>query len=89
MHQYNVWALFGSITIDITGPLLESKSRNRYLLIAMDYFYKWPEVCTIPSQEASTVVDALLTNFFYPKRVLNMKVKGKYPRVILWPRREE
>ena len=35
-----------------------------YLVIAMDYFTKWPEVCAIRNQEASTVADALVTNFF-------------------------
>jgi hypothetical protein len=30
----------------------------------MDYFTKWPEVYPIPDQEASTVADALMTNFF-------------------------
>jgi hypothetical protein len=29
----------------------------------MDYFVKWPEVYAIPNQEASTVVEALVTNF--------------------------
>jgi hypothetical protein len=30
----------------------------------MDYFTKWPEVYTIPNQEASTVAEALVANFF-------------------------
>jgi hypothetical protein len=30
----------------------------------MDYFTKWPEVCPIPNQEASTVADALVTDSF-------------------------
>jgi hypothetical protein len=32
----------------------------------MDYFTKWPEDCAIPNQEASTVAEALVTNFFCP-----------------------
>jgi hypothetical protein len=31
----------------------------------MDYFTKWPEAYAISDQEASTVADALVTNFFY------------------------
>jgi hypothetical protein len=31
----------------------------------VDYFTEWPEACVILDQEASTVADALLTNFFY------------------------
>ena len=30
------------------------------VLVAMDYFTKWPEVCAIPDQVAKTVVDALV-----------------------------
>jgi transposase InsO family protein len=30
----------------------------------MDYFTKWPEVYPIPNQEASTVTDAFVTDFF-------------------------
>jgi hypothetical protein len=30
----------------------------------MVYFTKWPEVYTIPNQEALTVADALVNNFF-------------------------
>jgi transposase InsO family protein len=30
----------------------------------VDYFTKWPEVYAIPNQEASTVADVLVSNFF-------------------------
>ena len=64
MHQYNVGAPFERIAIDIAGPFPESDRGNRYLLVAMDYFTKWPEVYAIPNQEASTVADTLVTHFF-------------------------
>jgi hypothetical protein len=64
MHQYNVEAHFERIAMDIAGPFAQSDRGNRYLLIAMDYFTKWPEVYPIPNQEASTVADALVTNIF-------------------------
>jgi hypothetical protein len=32
----------------------------------MDYFLKWPEAYIIPNQEASTVVELLVSNFFCP-----------------------
>jgi hypothetical protein len=63
MHQYNVGAPFERIAIDVTGPFPRSDQGNRYLLIAMDYFTKWPEAYGIPDQEASTVTDVLVTNF--------------------------
>ncbi|PNF15527.1 hypothetical protein B7P43_G16595 [Cryptotermes secundus] len=64
MHQYNVGAPFERIAIDIAGPFPRSDQGNRYLLIAMDYFTKWPEVYAIPNQEASTIAEVLVANFF-------------------------
>jgi len=52
------------IAIDIVGPYRDSGRRNRYNLITMDYFTKWPKVYAIPNQEASTVANALVENFF-------------------------
>jgi transposase InsO family protein len=47
----------------------ESDRGIRYLLVVMDYFINSPEVYAIPNQEASTVADALVTNFFCRFRV--------------------
>jgi len=64
MHQYKVRAPFQRIAVDIAGPFPESDRGNRYLLVAMDYFTKWPEVYAIPNQEASTGADVLVSKFF-------------------------
>jgi hypothetical protein len=64
MHQHNVSAPFERIAIYIAEPFPESERRNRYILIAMDYFPKWPEVYTICNLKESTVADVLVTNFF-------------------------
>jgi hypothetical protein len=63
MRHFNVGAPFERIVSDIAGPFPESDRGNQYLLVGMDYFTKWPEVYAIPNQEASTVADALVTNF--------------------------
>jgi hypothetical protein len=63
MRQYNVGAPFERIAIDVAGPFPRSDQGNRYLLIAMDYFTKWPEVYAVPNQEATTITEALVTNF--------------------------
>ena len=45
------------------GPLPESEKGNKYLLIAMDYFTKWPEAYPLPDQEATTVAEVLVKEF--------------------------
>jgi len=47
----------------MAGPFRESDRRHRYLLIAMDYFTKWPKIYAVPIQEASTMANALVANF--------------------------
>jgi hypothetical protein len=69
MHQCTVGALFKKIVINVVGPFPWSNEGNRYLLIIMDYFTKWPEVYAIPNQEASTVAEGLVANFFCHFRV--------------------
>jgi hypothetical protein len=64
MHQYNVGAPFERIAIDVAGPFPRSEQGNRYLMIAMDYFPKWPEVYPIPNEETSTIAETLVTNLF-------------------------
>jgi hypothetical protein len=50
MHQYNVGAPFEIIAIDIAGLFLRSEQGNRYLMIAINYFTKCPEVYAISNQ---------------------------------------
>jgi hypothetical protein len=69
MHQYNVGATFERIAINAAQPFPQSNQGNWYLLIAMNYCMKWPEANAIPNQEASTVTEALVTNFFCHFRV--------------------
>ena len=38
------------VAIDILGPLPETDQANRYLLVAVDYFTKWPGVYPLPNQ---------------------------------------
>jgi transposase InsO family protein len=50
--------------VDIVGPFPDSPNGNRYILVAMDYFTRWAEVYAIPNQEASTVAEKLVNEFF-------------------------
>ena len=47
MAQYNVGAPMERIAVDVLGPLPESESGNKYLLIVADYFSKWTEAFPI------------------------------------------
>jgi len=63
MMLYNSGAPFERIAMDIAGPFPVSSSGNRYVLVVMDYFSKWPEVYAIPNQEAKTVADVFVKNW--------------------------
>ena len=52
------------VAIDVLGPLPETEQGNKYILIAMDYFSKWPEAYALPNQEAIAVTDVLVSQFF-------------------------
>jgi hypothetical protein len=64
MHQHNVTAPLKRIAIDVAGPFPRRDQGNRYLLVPMDYFIKWPDDYAIPKQEVLTVAETLVTNFF-------------------------
>ena len=46
------------------GPLPESETGNKYVLVASDYFTKWTEVYAILNQEATTVAQKLTDEMF-------------------------
>ncbi|MCQ7131118.1 DDE-type integrase/transposase/recombinase [Salmonella enterica] len=64
LQKYNVGAPFERMAVDILGPLPTTERGNRYLLVAQDYFTKWPEVIPVPNQEAVTVAGALVEHVF-------------------------
>ena len=60
LHRYNVGAPFERIALDILGPLPRTSDGNKYILVVIDYFSKWPEAFPIPDQEATTVAEVLV-----------------------------
>ena len=46
--------------IDLLGPLPKTDSGNQFILIAQDYFAKWPENFAFPEQQAVTVAEVLV-----------------------------
>jgi hypothetical protein len=63
MKQSNVGAPFERIAFDIAGPFPITDSGNKYIMVVMDYFSKWPEAYGLPNQEAVTVSNALMENW--------------------------
>lgn len=58
------------IGVDILGPFPITEAGNRFVLVTMDYFTKWPEAYAVPDQSASTtaqqLVDEMFTRFGVP-----------------------
>ena len=64
MEIYNVGAPFERIQVDILGPLPTSSSGNKYLLVVVDCFSKWPEAVPLKNKRASTVARSLVDQVF-------------------------
>lgn len=47
------------IAMDVCGPLPITDRGNKYIVVAADYFSKWPECWAIPDQEAKTIAHCL------------------------------
>lgn len=51
---------FERVASDILGPFPVTPRGNRYIVVFMDYFTKWPEATAIPDQTAETVSRAFI-----------------------------
>ena len=65
---------FERMSMDLVGPLTETKNGNKYILTVMDYFSRWPEAIAIKDAEAITVgqayLDLVLTRYGCPRIIL-------------------
>ena len=62
MVMFLVTIILSDRSVCLTATCLDHS--NKYLLIAMDYFSKWPEAYPLPNQEAITVAKVLVNEFF-------------------------
>ncbi len=57
--------LFHRVAMDTTGPLPESKSGNKYILVAIDHYSKWCEAKAVVNHEAKTAARFLEDDIIY------------------------
>src|SRR6266496_2280643 len=66
---------FYRIGIDIKEPLPITSSGNKYIVVAIDYFTKWPEAKAIPNMQAETVAkfiyEEIISRYGVPQEILS------------------
>lgn len=57
MHPLIATSPFEQVVVDILGPLPTTEAGNKFVLLFMDVFTKWPEGVALPEVTASIVMD--------------------------------
>ena len=75
LHLIGVKKPFYQIGIDFVGPLPRTKKGNRYIIVAMDYFTKWPEAEAVKEASAKETAEFIMDNIICrhgcPKKILS------------------
>ena len=69
LRRYNVGVPWERVAVDMAGPYPTTPRGNKYLLVALDYFTRWPEAVPVPSMRADVaraLVDHVFTRFGPP-----------------------
>ena len=53
------------VAVDILGPFPEAQNGNKYILVACEYFTRWVEAYVVRNQEAKTIAEKLMNEFFF------------------------
>lgn len=64
LRVYNVGVPWERVAVDLSGPFPKTARGNTHLLVAVDYFTRWPEALPVPSKHADVVARALVDNIF-------------------------
>ncbi len=74
LKSIHVCDLFYRVALDTTGPLLETGSGNRYIMVAIDHYSKWCEARAVADHGAKTAArfleDEIICRYGVPKFVL-------------------
>jgi len=75
LHPIEVKEPFYMIGIDFVGPLPITEKGNKYIIVAIDYFTKWPEAKAVKeatAKEVSTfILEEIICRHGCPKRILS------------------
>ncbi|XP_075919984.1 uncharacterized protein LOC142922927 [Petromyzon marinus] len=55
------------VALDILGPFPTTPRGNKYLLVGVEYFTRWPMAWALPNQSAAAVVDAFVQGYVLDK----------------------
>ena len=72
LHPIPVHAPFYQIGIDFVGPLPKTEKGNRYIIVAIDYFTKWPEAKAVPVNTAAETEQFLYEDIICQHRCLQI-----------------
>ncbi len=75
LHSIEAKEPFYMVGIDFVGPLPITEKGNKYIIVAMDYFTKWPEAKAVKeatAKEVSTfILEEIICRHGCPKRILS------------------
>jgi transposase InsO family protein len=64
LQLHSVGVPWERVGVDLAGPFTRTDRGNRYLLVVVDYFTRWPEAIPIASTHAEVVARALVEHVF-------------------------
>lgn len=75
MPIYKLRGPFSFVVVDALGPFPETPAGNKYILIFVDYFTRWPEAIAVRDLKTSTflqvLVDEVLCRYGVPDNLLS------------------
>jgi hypothetical protein len=70
MKNIPIYNLFYHVAMDIVGPLPEIINGNKYVLVAIDHYFKWCEAQVVKQHGAFTIAKFLEDEVIYRYGVL-------------------